>query len=529
LCHPIKTPTTQSRRLIPTSVRQYRRQSRFSFVCIVLLVVAYQSLLVDAFGSYMLSGGGCFTELVAEEIIMNYPVVSAPEWNSPGDQSGQSVDVLHLQVTQVTLQDDSNTAVDFVQDQTVLTIDPTNKADTSNRPTLVISIQLVPNPPLSDTYKHTWQDYQYAMDVLPRVEDLNQPADPEAYHTHFVNGGCDGHVRVAGRQGASGKEIQQLILDTKDDWSNLQVVAGWATNHESVKLVPPLTFRYGKVTTDNNNKEGKPVETVQQASAGEQDQRELREADSKNDLQYQEKSEHDAASQDESLNHKIVPHGDSAASQDESIAAAAHDAARAQVANSLEDWKEHREEDKDEKTQQEADRQAQVDQERQEAEHRELRAKTRAEVAEALSTWKRGRQQDPQKDVDAKAQASHHRLHDQILQHEERKRDEADAGDEALLEEVRREEERRRQDQRQMKKKDRRRNKKRVEDHEARRREDEPDADSSGIPVVPTSSYYFGVLIFLIVPLVTVEICLRFSSHRGRRSHKLPFKGRRKL
>ena len=48
-----------------------------------MLYYSHQTVTVSAFGSYMLSRSGCFTELSTEEVIMNSKVYAAADSDDP--------------------------------------------------------------------------------------------------------------------------------------------------------------------------------------------------------------------------------------------------------------------------------------------------------------------------------------------------------------------------------------------------------------------------------------------------------------
>ena len=59
------------------------QQRQLWLVFLIMLYYSHQTVTVSAFGSYMLSRSGCFTELSTEEVIMNSKVYAAADSDDP--------------------------------------------------------------------------------------------------------------------------------------------------------------------------------------------------------------------------------------------------------------------------------------------------------------------------------------------------------------------------------------------------------------------------------------------------------------
>lgn len=156
-----------------------------------------------AFANYLLSGGGCFTDLDPSEVIMNAAVVAAdivqPNYNMHIDMDGP------------------------LKSEHVLTEFPAT-----------LTLQVLGDKPPAD--------YQWVLDVLDGAK------------AHFVNGQCEGKRRVSGR-GAS--DAVQVVVEEP----GAVIVAGWAAKHEAVKLVPSITFVQASKGANGavSNQEKEPV------------------------------------------------------------------------------------------------------------------------------------------------------------------------------------------------------------------------------------------------------------------------------
>jgi hypothetical protein len=182
----------------------FRGCRRILFLVLGIIQLSHYYGVVNAFPAYMLSGSsGCQLDLDTSEVIMNQLVVSAEHSDDPH---------MHIAV-QGHVPDDNRRIV--VSD------------DSSSLPQSM-TLQVVTSTP------HI-QDYQFIVEV-----------DPE--YGHFVNGGCDDHRRIAGRN----KDSVTLVVTR----SGATVWAGWSMGHEAVRLTPALTF----ITMEDHDHEQKEHE-----------------------------------------------------------------------------------------------------------------------------------------------------------------------------------------------------------------------------------------------------------------------------
>jgi hypothetical protein len=133
----------------------------------------------NGFASYLLGRTGCRTELATDEVIMNNHVEEVHPENAM---------------------------------RIVLT-------ETNVVAPMTLSLQVLP-----DTA--TTLDYEFVIDILYPEEEGTPIAQ-------FQGGGCENNKRIASR----GKEVVTLNVEKA---GNFQLVAGWATSHEAVKLTPVL-------------------------------------------------------------------------------------------------------------------------------------------------------------------------------------------------------------------------------------------------------------------------------------------------
>lgn len=163
------------------------------------------------FASYLLTKGGCWTELAQGEAIMGASVLSVDEQQDEALSHGFDIHVVasHDDQPPLVINNDSQ--------QHQITIDASQLPKT-------LSLQLLPRQALPAPL----QDYQWVMDILAS-EHEESPAT-----AFFINGACDNKKRVAGRT-FDKVELTIRSLPTT-------IVAGWAPGHEAVKLVPSLVF-----------------------------------------------------------------------------------------------------------------------------------------------------------------------------------------------------------------------------------------------------------------------------------------------
>ena len=157
----------------------------------------FQAPGIEAFADYLLTGSGCWTDLSPEEIIMNHAVVSAAE----------AVDNLSLRVLGYTMNE---------LNQVILPSFPqTLEVQVTEGGRQVVN-----------------EDYQFAIDVVSQSDEeyqLNKNLAAE-----FLEGSCDGRKRAAGR----GLDKLKLVVRA----AGAQIVAGWASGHEAVRLTPTISF-----------------------------------------------------------------------------------------------------------------------------------------------------------------------------------------------------------------------------------------------------------------------------------------------
>ncbi|GKY90610.1 hypothetical protein MPSEU_000034600 [Mayamaea pseudoterrestris] len=166
------------------------------------------------FASYLLTKGGCWTELSAGEAIMGASVLGVEEQDKTHG--------FHISVDGIAQPNDNQFAM-----------------DESELPKK-LSLQLVSSQDLPSQL----QDYQWVMDIVEPDDEHSQEDQPSA---SFVNGGCENSKRIAGR---AIKKVELTIHSLP-----VTIVAGWAPGHEAVKLVPTLSFVAKSTTTrgrDNN-------------------------------------------------------------------------------------------------------------------------------------------------------------------------------------------------------------------------------------------------------------------------------------
>lgn len=155
----------------------------------ILLLVSFISK-TNGFASWL----NCYVELDEEEVIMNHPVTPAKDSPHP-----------------VTIQ---------VRTETT---DESKWSDTLTYPlglTTTVFTRLAIPPELAN------QDLQYVIEVSDGAI--------------FLEGAvCDGKRAVGGSSGYIGK----LVIDGTSAPPFIELVAGWATGHEAVKLTPRTTLK----------------------------------------------------------------------------------------------------------------------------------------------------------------------------------------------------------------------------------------------------------------------------------------------
>jgi hypothetical protein len=160
----------------------------------LLLLVA--PCRVDAFADYLLNGGGCWTELSPEEVIMNHAVIDHVE--------GENLRII--------------VGGYKVNDQDQITL-----------PRLPQTVQV------SVAGSNSIKDYQYVIDVIEADSQQDAGDTGKEVMAAFDKGSCSRKRRISGR--ANDPPTSLVIHRT-----GARIVAGWATGHEAVKLTPTVTF-----------------------------------------------------------------------------------------------------------------------------------------------------------------------------------------------------------------------------------------------------------------------------------------------
>jgi hypothetical protein len=148
----------------------------------------------EAYPDYLLTRSNCWTALSTGEVIMNFPVVSVAQSDDPQMRIMEIAD---------------------------------EKAKKNNPKIVLVGVRT--------TNIKTNKDYQYVLDVIEGECTIE-------------GGGCDNNRRIGGRA----KDIVKVILPNEEG-AVCTLQAGWAANHEAVRLTPLLDI--GAVPEDEDEEE----------------------------------------------------------------------------------------------------------------------------------------------------------------------------------------------------------------------------------------------------------------------------------
>jgi hypothetical protein len=214
-------------------------------VCLLLSQNAH--VMVHGFANNLVgSNSGCMTMLDPTEAIMNYKVKAAEDSDFPR---------FHL----VVVEEESGNHIESPYHYK----SPAGAAGGSDAPPgkTVLSIAFV-NPYTQEEFH---ADLQFVMEVFYGPDDDGSGGDKIQSNppAEFLGGGaigCKFNRRVSARLRDNGGVVQLRI---NNPTSQLHVVAGWATEHESVRLTPLLLLKPSPIVvldeTNTGNKKIPPI------------------------------------------------------------------------------------------------------------------------------------------------------------------------------------------------------------------------------------------------------------------------------